>query len=31
VMRRLGFRHIPNLHRDGADSYLGVLENNRHA
>jgi len=31
VMRRLGFRRIENLHPDGADSYLGVLENDRPA
>jgi hypothetical protein len=27
VMRRLGFRLGPNLHPDGADAVVGVLEN----
>jgi RimJ/RimL family protein N-acetyltransferase len=29
VMRRLGFRRVENVHPDGADSYLGVLENDQ--
>jgi RimJ/RimL family protein N-acetyltransferase len=28
LMRRLGFREVPNLHPAGADGFFGVLDNN---